>query len=147
EPAAPRPTPIIERIERTPPASESTPQAAVERTPPAIERIERTPPPPVEAEPEEPLRPQRRIVPNPDPPYQPPARPSTRRIVPTRSASSSTGRLSDRARENRAAPSAAANTPQPTPPPTPPSQQSRHGNTMIVTADNLLRIQTILSDL
>lgn len=142
EPAAPRPTPIIERIERTPLPSESAPPS-VERPASHIERIERTPPP--AAEPEEPPRPQRRIVPNPDPPYQPPARPSTRRIVPTRS-TSSTGRLSDRARENRAAPSATPSTPA-TPPPVAPSQSSRHGGTMIVTADNLSRIQTILSDL
>lgn len=156
EPPAPRPAPVIERIERTPPAP------AGERTPPAVERIERTPPPSERPTPSErpapapePARPQRRVVPNPDPPYQPPERPSTRRITPNRPAASpsaaptpppatSGGRLSDRARDARPA---AAQRPAAPPPPEPVAPAPRQSSTMVVTAVNLSRIQSILSDL
>jgi|HigsolmetaAR202D_1030399.scaffolds.fasta_scaffold00047_48 Response regulator containing CheY-like receiver, AAA-type ATPase, and DNA-binding domains len=136
-----RPQPVIERIERTP-ASESAAPEAPARPSPVIERIERIPPA-SEAPPEPPARSStRRVVPNPDPPYQPPERPSSRRVT-----GRSSGGLGGRVNQARAA---AQQSPKPTPPePTPPepTPAPRGGGITVVDRDRATRIQTILSDL
>jgi CheY-like chemotaxis protein/predicted regulator of Ras-like GTPase activity (Roadblock/LC7/MglB family) len=135
---------VIERIERTPPASESAAPEAPARPSPVIERIERTPP--ASETPPEPLArtPARRVVPNPDPPYQPPERASSRRVT-----ARPGGGLGGRVNQARVA---AQQNPKPTPPePTPepaPSQPgSRGGGITVVDRDRASRIQSVLSDL